>query len=346
LSIRKYISKDNVEKIAIGKYRENGLGITFEDIKIEFSVNKGKAQRTLKYFHEQKVLFTANDLIIEGIPALQNKSPQQYFPTCMKAEIIEDLGKRKSVLVSPTGVDLLVPSSKLASAPSNDFDIVTNTLEGYVLPLLPQAPIFIHNLHFKTQVTSECYLHLDLPYYDKNNGKRHSENIGTSHVDYVLYPNGTVDIYVRCSNNPYKLETEIDRSRINALFGQIRDRLIILLSDERERIVPDIMEWHITECDINKDIKISHLLHFSAIKVQVKYLDHIFRIYIKAMGKETVSRVEESLHTNKPALEFINNVFNSIENVERQISEFRAELNTKISAIYDLVSKRVLNHRN
>jgi hypothetical protein len=233
LSIRKYVSKDNVEKIAIDRYRENGLGVTFQDIEREFSVNKGKAQRTLKYFHEGGVLFTANDLIVKGIPALQNKSPQQYFPTCIKAEIIEDLGRRKSVLVSPSGVDLLVPSSsKLASsATSKDYyydDIVTNTLEGYVLPLLPHAPIFLHNLHFKTQVASECYRDLDLPYYDKNNGKRHSENIGTSHVDYVLYPNGTVDIYVRCSNNPYKLETEVDRSRINAFFGQIRDRLIIL----------------------------------------------------------------------------------------------------------------------
>ena len=267
MSIRKYITKDNVGKIAIGRYRENGLGVTFQDIEREFSANRGKAQRTLKYFHEQKVLFTANDLIIEGIPALQNKSPQQYFPTCIKAEIIEDLSKRKSVLVSPTGVDLLAPSSKL---PSNDFDIVTNTLEGYMLPLLPQAPIFIHNLHFKTQVPSECYLDLDLPYYDRNNGKRHSENIATSHVDYVLYPNGTVDIHVRCRNNPYKLETEIDRSR--SIFGQIRDRLIILLSDERERIVPDIMDWQITECDI------------SAIKVQGKYLAHLFRIYVKSIG--------------------------------------------------------------
>ena len=84
--------------------------------------------------------------------------------------------------------------------------------------------------------------------------KRHSENLGTSHVDYVLYPNGTVDIHVRCSNNPYKLETEIDRSRMNAFFGQIRDRLIILLRDEHERIVPDIMDWQITECDISSGI--------------------------------------------------------------------------------------------
>ena len=111
------------------------------------------------------------------------------------------------------------------------------------------------------------------------------------------------------------------------------DRLIILLSDERERIVPEIMDWHITECDINKDIKLSHLLHYSAIKIQVKYLDHLFRIYIKSMGKETVCRVEESLHPS--VLETINDIFNPMEKVEKQI----AVLNTKLSAVYDIVSK-------
>ena len=335
MSLRKYKTKDIVEKIAIEKYQKNGIGITIEDIERNFSVNKVKAQRTLKHFHQRKVLFTANDLILEGITVLQNKSPQQYFPTCIKAKIVEDLVKRNNVPVDPTGVDLLVPpSSKSASHPSNDLDIV-QTLEGYVLPLLPQAPIFLHNFHFKIGIDPGCYPDLNLPYYDKNNGKRHSENIRTSHVDYVLYPNGTVDIQVRCTNNPLKLETEIDRSRIIAFFGQVRDRLIILLRDERERRVPDIMDWQITECDINRDIKLSHLLHYSAIKIQVKYLDHLFRIYIKSMGMETVCRVEESLHPKKSALETINDIFNPMEKFEKEI----AAVNTKISAIYDIVSK-------
>ena len=95
----KYITKDNVEKIAIGKYRQNGLGITIHDIQREFSVNKSKAQRSLKFFHEGDVLFTANDLIVEGISILQNKNPQEYFPSCIKSEIIEGLSKRKNVLV-------------------------------------------------------------------------------------------------------------------------------------------------------------------------------------------------------------------------------------------------------
>ncbi|MGB6527173.1 MAG: hypothetical protein WBF33_03605 [Candidatus Nitrosopolaris sp.] len=46
-------------------------------------------------------------------------------------------------------------------------------------------------------------------------------------------------------------------------------------------------------------------------------------------------RVEESLHPKKSTLETINDIFNPMEKVERQI----AVLNTKLSAIYDIVSK-------
>ncbi|HYV52663.1 MAG TPA: hypothetical protein VE971_05150, partial [Candidatus Eisenbacteria bacterium] len=73
------------------------------------------------------------------------------------------------------GVDLLALPYKSASPTSNH--IATQTLEGYVLPLL------LHNLHFNIGIHPECYLDLNLLYYDKNNGKHHSENIGTTRVD-------------------------------------------------------------------------------------------------------------------------------------------------------------------
>jgi len=53
------------------------------------------------------------------------------------------------------------------------------------------------------------------------------------------------------------------------------------------------------------------------------------------MGKETVCRVEESLHPKKSTLETINDIFNPMEKIEKRI----AELTTKIFAIYDIVSK-------
>ena len=60
------------------------------------------------------------------------------------------------------------------------------TLEGYILPLLPKSPLFIHNMHFKTKVSPECYSELKLPHYMRNRGKHHAEIIGNTHVDYVL----------------------------------------------------------------------------------------------------------------------------------------------------------------
>jgi hypothetical protein len=102
LSLLKYKTKDIVEKISIEKYQKNGLGITIEDIERSFSINKVNAQRKLKYFHERDILFTANDIILEGITVLQNKSPQQYFPTCIKSKIVEGLSKRENVLYQLT----------------------------------------------------------------------------------------------------------------------------------------------------------------------------------------------------------------------------------------------------
>jgi hypothetical protein len=198
--------------------------------------------------------------------------------------------------------------------------VTIQTLEGYVLPLLAEAPLFVHNMHFKTRVLPEYYDQIKLPYYRGNNGKHHQEIIGSTLVNYVIYKSGTANIQTTCSNNPYKLETEEDRFRLIEFFGQIRAGLINLLHDKHERIVPDVLEWELTECDINKDIKITDLLHFSGVKIQVKHLDHLFRIYIKALGKDTVCRIEENKQPKKRAVEFINDAFNPMEKIERQLS--------------------------
>ena len=313
------------------KYRRGGHGITFDDIRREFSVNKDKAQRRLKYFHAEEVLFTANDLISEGINVLKNKSPQEFFPTCIRAEIIEALTKQKSVQVKPTGA---THSSVLTSS-----DCIDQTLEDRVLPLLPAAPLLFHNIHLKTKISTECYLELSLRTIPGNNGKRFSEIVGTSSVNYTLYPKGTVNVEISCSNHPFKLQTEQDRGRLLVFFGQVRQVLTYSLKDPHERIVPDIMEWELTECDINKDIKVSDWFHCTGLKIQVKHFDHLFCLYVKAMGKDTVYRVEERKQPHKNPLEFINDIFNPVERVEKQMAEFRQEQDKKLSAIHDLLSR-------
>jgi hypothetical protein len=130
-------------------------------------------------------------------------------------------------------------------------------------------------------------------------------------VRYCFYANGTVMVFTESSNAPLKLEDEVDLSRLIAFFGQVRDRLVVFLADKHERIVPDITQWEITQWDINKDVKVSDWFQSTHVKVQVRHLDHLFRVYIKSMGRNTVCRVEESCNSvNRPAIEAINDIFN------------------------------------
>lgn len=92
------------------------------------------------------------------------------------------------------------------------------------------------------------------------------------------------------------------------------------LNDPHERSVLDIMEWYLTECDINRDIKVNDCLHYTGIKIQVKHLDHPFRIYIKSMGKDTVCRVEEGMHPDTHTIEAVNNIFNPNEKIEKRLA--------------------------
>ena len=81
-----------------------------------------------------------------------------------------------------------------------------------------------------------------------------------------------------------------------------------------------------TECDMNKDIKVSDLFHFTGVQIQVKHLDHLFQIYIKAKDKDTICRVEESKQPKKPAVEYINDIFNPREKIEKQLQVFLSDL--------------------
>jgi hypothetical protein len=313
-SCKSYIHSSTIIDLATDKFEKTGKGITYKDLMdAGIVIHKRHAQDILKYHLRKGDIFT-----------LKDKRPQQYYPTGIRAEVIEKIAKNTPI--DPTGVGIL-STSHSSSSPSKSplcqcFQYTSiHTLEGYVLPLLPDAPLFIHNMHFKTKILPECYSELELPSYKRNKGEYHTEIIGKARVDYVLYASGTVDIQSSCSNNPYKLETEEDRFRIIEFFGQIRAGLINLLNDKHERIVDDVLEWELTECDINRDIKVSDLLHFSAIKVQVKHLDHLFSIYIKSMGTDTVCRIEERKRPNQSAIEFINDVFNPVERVEKHLAE-------------------------
>jgi hypothetical protein len=78
-SKRRYTKYQAIDRLAIAKYKGTGKGISFNDlIQSGLERHKRQAQDTLKRFRQKKILFT-----------LENRKPQQYYPFCLKSEIIK-----------------------------------------------------------------------------------------------------------------------------------------------------------------------------------------------------------------------------------------------------------------
>jgi hypothetical protein len=315
---RQYIRAKYIETVAIEKFRKNGRGITVQDlVSNDFAESKGLAREKIKYCRERRLLFTP-----------LNVKPQEYFPTCLKSDVIDKLLKNAQVRV--TGIGSATPSflhdketQKISFDSHSEVEsIILQTLEGHVLPLLPKTPLYIHRLHFKVKIPRECFREIALPVAPYNKGKEHQEIIGSILAKYRFYANGSVVITTESSNNPFKLENEADYCTIMAFLGQLRDRLILFLADKHERFVPDITSWELTQWDVNKDVKIDDWAQIVGSKIQVRHACRLFRVYIKSGGRDTVCRVEESFSSkNKSAVEAISDIFNPHERLEKQISD-------------------------
>jgi hypothetical protein len=319
---RRYTKAREVETLAVNQYKKNGKGITYRDLLSNgLAFNKAQAQITLKHCLARNVLFT-----------LGNYKPQQYYPICIKSEI-----SKKNIPIGVTGVGCSkagLLQNKPTTSSSQDTDpTIVQTLEGYVLPLLPKAPLHIHKMQFKVRIPSECYQEIGLPVVSWNKGKQHEEIVGRAHVRYCFYANGTIMVFTESSNAPFKLEDEFDLSRLIAFFGQVRDRLVVFLADKHERIVPDIMSWELTQWDLNKDVIVDELTQIVGSRIQIRHACHLFRIYIKSRGKDTVCRVEQSFSSkDKPVIEIIKNIFSPGEQLEKQLADIDAKVDQFLSA--------------
>lgn len=334
LGRRKYIRRGNLEDLAIER---TSKGITWQDISDKFSCSRGEAQRKLKHLYSSGVLFTAQYLIDQGLdlpPTFRNRKPQRYYARSIKADIIEKIRKElKNVPVHPTGVT----HSKTPLSNTLELQKAQSFLE--VLCLLGRHPLYIHKLHLQLSVAPEYY-HTSttiaaLPETERNKGKQHLKRMARADVNFVVYPNGKVMISIACSNNPFKLETDEDEIILFSFLGQVRDRLLYVLNDPRERAVPSIMEWHLSECDINKDIEISDMTQLSSIDIQLKYADRVFRLYVKSLHDKAVYRCEESLAFKYTplieALDQIRKPYKAIEALENKIDNLAAALERQLN---------------
>jgi hypothetical protein len=276
--LSKCISKKKIEELAVQKYRACGQGIDFSDV-MEFHCSKTNAQRILKDCCVQRILFRSP----------KRTSPQRYYPSILRADIFENLKQKSNVPIHLT--EVLSSNTPLSN-------LVVEQKEQNLCDIFysfGRYPLYIHKLQLQLSLESRYYTDIQKTSSKHNKAKQHEERIGTSIVKYLVYPNGKTMVFVACSNNPFKLEDESDVSILYAFLGQVRDRLLYLMTDPHERIVPTIMKWMLTGCDINKDVTVSDKLQLTAIDIQLKDADRVFRLYIKSLGDKAVYRVEESV---------------------------------------------------
>jgi hypothetical protein len=214
------------------------------------------------------------------------------------------------------------------------------TLLGYVLPVLPASSFYIHNFHFHLNISSEIYRQISIEKIgNKNNGKQYSTMIGKARITYTFYPKGTVNVEVKCSDKPFRVETANDYNNLLLFFNSLRETLSQYLRDTQNimtAIISVIEDWYLTEYDINKDIKLDHSLHIAVVKIQIKYHLHLFRIYIKSIGKSKFCRIEENRkQNNKNPIETINEIFNPWEKIEQSI----AHGSKILSEVYKIIKK-------
>jgi len=171
--------------------------------------------------------------------------------------------------------------------------------------LAPSNPYrYIHKLQIRARISKEYYGELNLQAKGKSKAKYRTERInqaqGPPDVEYNIYPNGTIMIFISCSSKPFRLVDEDDIFAINAYLGKVEDRLKNLFSDTRNMIVPPASTWILIGCDVNIDIQLNDMAQLIGINIQVKSALGVFRAYVKRIGDKAVYRVEQSLTPNEP----------------------------------------------
>jgi hypothetical protein len=168
-------------------------------------------------------------------------------------------------------------------------------------------------------LNTEFYNELKQKEQPINRAKPYEENIGRRHVTYRLSPNGTVEVYISTTDTPFRIERDEDISTLFAFLGQVRDRFLYHVSDKKEIHVPDLLNWILKQCDLNKDIEIDDTAQLTFPDIQLKSADRVFRLYVKKIEGKAYCRGEESLTLNQPLPEALDNIRHPYKSLEKKL---------------------------
>ena len=248
-------------------------------------------------------------------------------------------------LIDPTGVTYSNKGHSSSTYPLHNA-IENQIVQSFLfqLSLLPFQPLNMHNIHLWTIIDKRHYEELKLkPAFNKTKIVR--ERIGLRDVIFQFNKKGSIEIEVGCSRNPFPLETAYDVLNIFVFLGQVKERLAIILSDPRERIVPPIDKWILKYCDFNKDIELDdkQIGQLMDLNIQIKYAGEAFRLYVKNLEDRFALRNEKVVKVNQPIISFLNNsILTPLHLFDTKFNEFINIVDKKLAEI----SNNIEIHKN
>jgi hypothetical protein len=136
------IPSDEIQDLSVDQFARSRNGVTFNDLIARYNISKKRAQRKLKECCRQRLLF---------VPESEDHKPQRYYPTCLKADVIEYLNK-KNVQVGST---VLNRTTRHPLYTAVEYQKARNLLD--ILLSIGQGPLYIHKLHLHLSIDKECY---------------------------------------------------------------------------------------------------------------------------------------------------------------------------------------------
>lgn len=202
------------------------------------------------------------------------------------------------------------------------------------LLLLPFQPLNMHNIHMRTVIDKSHYEEMNLkPYSNDNKTKLQRELIGSRQVIYKFNKNGSIEIEIGCSKNPFPIETDNDVNNFFVFLGQVKERLAIILNDIRERIVPPVDKWILKYCDFNKDIELDdkNIGQFMDLNIQIKYAGEAFRLYVKNLEDRFALRGEKVIKVNQSITSFLNDsILSPLHLIDSKLNEYSDNIVVRI----------------
>jgi hypothetical protein len=80
-------------------------------------------------------------------------------------------------------------------------------------------------------------------------------------------------VYIKSSENPFRIHEVEDISTVIALLGRVEQRLHDILSDKRGIIVPPVSKWILKACDVNMDIEIDGITQLTLPAMQMPLVE-------------------------------------------------------------------------